>query len=182
MKKLSTLILALVCVGVLIGCDSVPKEDFDAIVAERNQLIVANEELKADYKTVCAERDALMANAKESMVQATVCGSFVAKVRLKIPGYILDGVTPMAAVVTSFQSGPFALHLGEELIAQVEEDGIYEFAIEPADIELTQSQYHANALSPETAIPAYNLKIASVTPAGEGTYGLDSDHLTVTAK
>lgn len=182
MKKLSIIILALVCVGAFSGCNGIPKEDYDAVVAERDQLIAANEELKADYETVCAERDALMANADENMVRATVCGSFVAKVRLKIPGYVLDGVTPAVAVVTSFQSSPFALYLGEELIAQVEEDGVYEFVIEPADIELTQKEYHANALSPATAIPAYNLRIASVAPAGEGTYGLDSDHLTVTAK
>jgi len=134
---------------------------------------------KADYKFLMDEYEHLKADylnlAYENIVvNTTISGNFTVTVRELMPNYVLDDKTPMSAVVTSFQSAPFVLNLNEEIISQLEEGKIYTFEIEEKDVEVTKNQLE-EAVFPDVAIPLFNLKIKSVTPAEET--GLDCNNL-----
>lgn len=176
MKKLLALSLVFACILSLTGCGGVSESDYAALVSERDELLLQNEALKTDYETVCLERDALLTEGSQ-FIQVTISGSFVAKVRSVMPDYVLDGSTPQVAIVTSFQSGPFAVYLGKDLASQVEADGIYRFEIREENIEITQYQYDFEGIFPSDAIPLYNLRIASVNPAQPDEYGLNCNQL-----
>ena len=85
-------------------------------------------------------------------------GSFVAKVRGVLPNYVLDDTTPCYALVTMFQSGPFLIHMGS-LADDLEIGQCYAFQIAPKKLGKKASDLDKTLLSPERAIPSYNLKI-----------------------
>ena len=67
------------------------------------------------------------------MVHAQLEGSFLATVRGVIPDYVLDDSTPLIAILTTFQSGPFLALVGEEA-AQLEVGESYIFQIAATEI------------------------------------------------
>lgn len=109
-------------------------------------------------------------------IPVKVSGYFTATVRSIMPDYTFDDTTPMVAVVTCFQSTPFTVWLGENLVTQVKPGETYNFEIIEKAVELNP-EYIGQALpSPEISVPLYGFQIASVTVAGEDDYGLESYH------
>jgi hypothetical protein len=86
-------------------------------------------------------------------------------------------------VVTCFQSSPFTLWLGDELISQVEVGETYVFRVRETSIALAQQtaapQYAVPLTNPEIAVPLFGSQIVSITPAEEEDYGLDASHLAL---
>jgi hypothetical protein len=120
---------------------------------------------------------------EKSKGQVTVSGYFTATVRSTIPDYVYDNETPLMVVVTCFQSIPFTLWLGEELISQVEVGETYVFRVRETSADLTQqtaaTKYGESLTSPEIAVPLFGLQIVSIAPAEEEDYGLDASHLAL---
>jgi outer membrane murein-binding lipoprotein Lpp len=165
---------------VLTGCSSVSESDYDTIVSERDDLLAENEQLKSDYQAVVDENSDLLEKLNG---QVTVSGYFTATVRSTIPDYVSDGETPLMVVVTCFQSSPFTLWLGDELISQVEVGETYVFRVRETSIALAQQtaapQYAVSLTNPEIAVPLFGLQIVSIAPAEEEDYGLDASHLAL---
>ena len=176
MKKQIISVLSILLAVFLSACGSISTHDYNAVLAERDELLIQKENLEKEYTAVCEERDTLLANAREStkLVTATISGHFTAHVRSTLPDYCFDDTTPMMAVVTCFQSPPFTLFLGDELTSQIEVGEAYVFEIEEENIELTQQQYDRYPPSPEVAVPLYGLRISSIRPAEEDDLGLNS--------
>lgn len=113
--------------------------------------------------------------------RATISGSFTATVRAITPNYVLDDTTPSTAVVTCYQQTPFTVSLGEALASQVQVGETYVFEIESKRVNLMNDPTDtAQTISPEKAIPLYNLQISTVRPAKEDELGLNSSELILT--
>lgn len=125
------------------------------------------------------DRDTPPPSEDTGLTEVNISGYFTATVRDVIPDYTFDDSTPMVAVVTCFQSTPFTVWLGEELASQVKVGETYNFEIIEKEITMDQESVGKALPSPETAIPLYNLRIASVSIAGEEDYGLDTYHFVV---
>lgn len=125
------------------------------------------------------DRSDSLLSENHASTKVNVSGYFTATVRDVMPDYTFDDSTPMVAVVTCFQSTPFTVLLGEELASQVKVGETYNFEIIEKEITMDQESVGKALPSPETAIPLYNLRIASVSIAGEEDYGLDTYHFVV---
>ena len=104
-------------------------------------------------------------------------GKFVAKVRAVLPDYILDDTTPRNIVVTTFQSGPFLINVGA-LADDLEIGEIYSFEVTPKKLGTFKlSELDNTVLSPEKAVPLYNLRIERIHDATEEAYSQDGAQL-----
>lgn len=130
MKKALALILCLVLAISLAGCGSAAEK---AALQEQNSALLAeNEALKAQL----AELERPKTEGKKTM---TLTGSFRAYVHDLVPDYGYDDEEPMMALVSKFQSTPFLILLGPDMIGQVEAGKCYEFKI--IDTEIDTEQY-----------------------------------------
>ena len=159
MKKIFSLMLALTATVTLSACGGISEHDYQALLAEKEELATQVDELQS----------------KLDEVPVTFSGSFTASVIQIIPGYVLDNETPMCATVTCFQDSPFTIYLGEELTAQLAVGKTYQFQIEEKTVMLTQAQIEDISTAPETAIPQYGLQISSVSETDK--VGLDASSL-----
>lgn len=167
MKKVFILFLVCSLILSLSGCsDSVSKEQYDEVCAERDALL-------SELQTV---RDSIQTETSDKML-VRISGDFTATVRHLIPDYVLDGTTPQMAVVTLFQDCPFTLHVGD-LAEQLEEGETYVFEIAPKEgVEITAEQYEHGVPFADVAISQYGLRVSGFRVAEESDYGLDADHL-----
>ncbi len=162
MKK-SVLFLVCAMVLALSGCnDSVSKEQYDAVCAERDSLL-------SELQTL---RDSVQTEISDKMI-VRISGEFTATVRHLIPDYVLSGTTPQVAVVTLFQCSPFIMYVGD-LAERLEEGETYVFEIEPKDIEITVEQYEYGTPCADDAISKYGLRISGFRAPEESEFGLDS--------
>ena len=180
MKRKLMPFLALVCALALMGCDSVKREEYDAIAAQRDALLAENRALKDELEAVSAQRDELAAD--DETLQVTVGGSFFAMVRHLSPDYVWDDTTPTGAVVTGFQSEAFYVYLGEELASQVQVGGVYEFVLEEKVVEMPRARYESCPYPDfaEREIPRHGLFIKEVRPESFYTCGMNSSQITYT--
>lgn len=152
MKKINILGMILILSLTLFACagnnqDNTADPDDDAIeIAEE-----AND-----------ANDDATENDNHEKITANIEGSFVAQVRMIIPGYVLDNSTPGAVVATRFQSSPFIIKLTPEQINQVEENQTYKFTIKTKFIDLPDEDYPKEGLWPETGLSLYNLEIGTI--------------------
>ena len=152
----------------LSGCGGVSKEEYDAVVRERD---VLREELKKQQEK------------SPGTVTVKVTGEFTATVRSLIPDYETDDASPYMAVVTLFQSTPFTIYTGE-LTKHLEEGETYVFEVEMSRYDIiTRQEYESGTLlNPEVAFSMYpSLYISNFRPAEESDWGLDSVHLAYEA-
>ena len=162
MKRIgiACLLLALL----LTGCGGVSKEDYDAVVRERDDLQEELEELKSQAADT---------------VEAKVKGSFTATVRALIPDYVSDGETPRMALVTLFQSTPFTLFGVDADRLEAGETYVFEVEMNQCQ-DITREEYESGSLlTPEIILPMYHpyIRISGFRPAEESDCGLDSVHL-----
>lgn len=171
MKKQFALVLVVLLVVSLTACN-VTTKDYDAVVAERDDLLAENESLKANLA-------ALQNTSGEPSEPKTgiIHGYFIATVRDLIPGYTLDETTPCFAVATMFQDSPFTIYLGPNLINQVEIGKQYKFVIQDTEVDLQKYPAVNEMLYPPEALSALNISIASVAPAADEEGGLESTKL-----
>ena len=162
MKRIgiACLLLALL----LTGCGGVSKEDYDAVIRERDDLQEELEELKSQAADT---------------VEAKVKGSFTATVRALIPDYVGDGETPRMALVTLFQSTPFTLFGVDTDRLEAGETYVFEVEMNQCQ-DITREEYESGSLlTPEIILPMYHpyIRISGFRPAEESDCGLDSVHL-----
>ena len=125
-----------------------------------------------------AESSQLAADTTQPM---QIEGKFVAKVRAVLPDYVLDDTTPRNIVVTTFQSGPFLINVGA-LADDLEIGEIYSFEVTPKKLGTYKpSELDNTVLSPEKAVPLYNLRIERIHDATEEAYSQDGAQLQYTA-
>ena len=166
MKQIGSLLLLLALL--LSGCGGVSKEEYDAVVRERDAL---REELQKQQEK------------SPGTVTVKVTGEFTATVRSLIPDYETDDETPRMAVVTLFQSTPFTIYTGE-LTKHLEAGETYVFEVEMSRYDIiTRQEYESGTLlNPEVAFSMYpSLYISNFRPAEESDCGLDSVHLAYEA-
>ena len=167
------IISALLLLALLLtGCGGVSKEEYAAMVQERDALLAEEElqELQAQ-------------EASPDTVTVKVTGEFTATVRSLIPDYVTDDKTPYMAVATLFQSTPFTIWTGE-LTKHLEEGETYVFEVEMSRYDIiTRQEYESGTLlNPEVAFSMYpSLYISNFRPAEESDWGLDSVHLAYEA-
>jgi len=164
------IISALLLLALLLsGCGGVSKEEYDAVVRERDAL---REELQKQQEK------------SPGTVTVKVTGEFTATVRSLIPDYETDDETPYMAVATLFQSTPFTIYTGE-LTKHLEEGETYVFEVEMSRYDIiTRQEYESGTLliNPEVAFSMYPfLYISNFRPAEESDCGLDSVHLAYEA-
>ena len=163
------IISALLLLALLLtGCGGVSKEEYDAVVRERDAL---REELQKQQEK------------SPGTVTVKVTGEFTATVRSLIPDYETDDETPYMAVVTLFQSTPFTIYTGE-LTKHLEAGETYVFEVEMSRYDIiTRQEYESGTLlNPEVAFSMYpSLYISNFRPAEESDWGLDSVHLAYEA-
>ena len=151
------IISALLLLALLLsGCGGVSKEEYDAVVRERDAL---REELQKQQEK------------SPGTVQSL------------IPDYETDDETPYMAVATLFQSTPFTIYTGE-LTKHLEEGETYVFEVEMSRYDIiTRQEYESGTLlNPEVAFSMYpSLYISNFRPAEESDCGLDSVHLAYEA-
>ena len=167
------IISALLLLALLLsGCGGVSKEEYDAVVQERDALLA-----EAELQELQAQE------ASPNTVTVKVKGEFTATVRELIPDYETDGETPRMAVVTLFQSTPFTIYTGE-LTKHLEAGETYVFEVEMSRYDIiTRQEYESGTLlNPEVAFSMYpSLYISNFRPAEESDWGLDSVHLAYEA-
>ncbi|MCI9332089.1 MAG: hypothetical protein HFG05_07950 [Oscillibacter sp.] len=167
MKQIGSLLLLLALL--LSGCGGVSKEEYDAVVRERDAL---REELQKQQEK------------SPGTVTVKVTGEFTATVRSLIPDYETDDETPYMTVATLFQSTPFTIYTGE-LTKHLEEGETYVFEVEMSRYDIiTRQEYESGTLliNPEVAFSMYpSLYISTFRPAEESDWGLDSVHLAYEA-
>ena len=166
MKQIGSLLLLLALL--LSGCGGVSKEEYDAMVQERDAL---REELQKQQEK------------SPGTVTVKVTGEFTATVRSLIPDYVTDDKTPYMAVATLFQSTPFTIYTGA-LTKHLEEGETYVFEVEMSRYDIiTRQEYESGTLlNPEVAFSMYpSLYISNFRPAEESDCGLDSVHLAYEA-
>lgn len=166
MKRITSMCLLLALL--LTGCGGVSKEDYDAVVRERDAL---ETEMQAAQTELQELRD------QTEMVAVRVTGTFTATVSDLIPDYVTDGETPRMAVVRLFQCAPFTIYTAD-LTQDLEVGETYVFEVKDKYTEITREEYETKSLlNPETAVSFYNLWISCFRPAEEKDCGLDSVHL-----
>ena len=79
---------------------------------------------------------------------------------------MLDDSTPLIAILTTFQSGPFLALVGEEA-AQLEVGESYIFQIAATEIGEISAAELENGIQAEEAFGLYDLQIESFQPAGD---------------
>ncbi len=167
------IISALLLLALLLsGCGGVSKEEYDAMVQERDALLA-----EAELQELQAQE------ASPDTVTVKVKGEFTATVRSLIPDYETDYETPRMAVVSLFQSLPFTIYTGE-LTKHLEEGETYVFEVEMSRYDIiTRQEYESGTLlNPEVAFSVYpSLYISNFRPAEESDWGLDSVHLAYEA-
>lgn len=167
------IISALLLLALLLsGCGGVSKEEYAAMVQERDALLA-----EAELQELQAQE------ASPNTVTVKVTGEFTATVRSLIPDYETDGETPRMAVATLFQSTPFTIYTGE-LTKHLEEGETYVFEVEMSRYDIiTRQEYESGTLlNPEVAFSMYpSLYISNFRPAEESDWGLDSVHLAYEA-
>ncbi len=167
------IISALLLLALLLsGCGGVSKEEYDAVVQERDALLA-----EAELQELQAQE------ASPNTVTVKVKGEFTATVRELIPDYETDDETPYMAVVTLFQSTPFTIYTGE-LTKHLEAGETYVFEVEMSRYDIiTRQEYESGTLlNPEVAFSMYpSLYISNFRPAEESDWGLDSVHLAYEA-
>ncbi len=166
MKQIGSLLLLLALL--LSGCGGVSKEEYDAVVRERDAL---REELQKQQEK------------SPGTVTVKVTGEFTATVRSLIPDYETDDETPRMAVVTLFQSTPFTIYTGE-LTKHLEAGETYVFEVEMSRYDIiARKEYESGTLlKPEVVFFMYpSLYISNFRPAEESDWGLDSVHLAYEA-
>ena len=156
--------IALLLLLLLTGCGGVSKEEYDAVVRERDALL-AEAELQ--------ELQAQEAAPSTVSVKVKLKGDFTATVRALIPDYVTDGETPRMAVVTLFQSTPFTIYTGG-LTEQLETGETYVFEVKEETVEVSPEEYKRGFPDPEEM---RLLWISGFRPAEEKDCGLDSVHL-----
>ncbi len=169
MRRIISALLLLVLL--LTGC-GVSKEEYDAVVQERDALLA-----EAELQELQAQE------ASPDTVTVKVTGEFTATVRSLIPDYVTDDKTPYMAVTTLFQSTPFTIWTGE-LTKHLEEGETYVFEVEMSRYDIiTRQEYESGTLlNPEVAFSMYpSLYISNFRPAEESDWGLDSVHLAYEA-
>jgi len=130
---------------------------------EHNKLLEENQKLTSQ-----------LALAQEN-INTKVTGSFVATVRQLSPDYVLDNSTLTMAVLTCFQSGPFMVHVGEDMAKELTVGETYYFEIDENEIgEISKNEFEKGCPSIEVAFYLYNLHIKSFREPYEHEYGLAS--------
>ena len=161
MKQIGSLLLLLALL--LSGCGGVSKEEYDAVVQERDALQKEFQEAQAELQELRDSSDTMTVTLK---------GSFTATVR----ALILEGEASPLAVVELFQSTPFIMCAGK-FTEQLEVGETYVFEIETREnIEIPASEYASGYPDP-VDIAWYNLQAADVRLAEEADCGLNSCHL-----
>ena len=165
MKRIASVWLLLALL--LTGCGGVSKEDYEAVVRERDALLE-----EAELRELQAQE------ASPDTVLVKLKGDFTATVRALIPDYVTDYETPRMAVVSLFQSTPFTIYTGE-FTKQLEAGETYVFEVEMRSFEeISREEYESGSLlDPEVALDMYHLHISGFRPAEEKDCGLDSVHL-----
>lgn len=113
-------------------------------------------------------------------VKVRISGSFSGYVNEVIPSYIGDDDTLCAAIISFYQSAPYALYLGD-LAQQIEVGQTYVFEVEPKEVEMCRTNYEDGRFKdPNVAIELYVLDIASFRlPENEDEeLGVIADNLT----
>ncbi len=170
MKRIAC--VALLLALLLTGCGGVSKEEYDAMVQERDALL-AEAQLRELQAPEAVPEDI------PDTVTVKVKGDFTATVRSLVPDYVTDGETPRMAVVTLFQSGPFTIDT-MDLTQFLEEGETYVFEVGMSDYDIiTGQEYESGSLlNPEVVFSMYpSLYISNFRPAEEEDCGLDSVHL-----
>ena len=160
MRRITSMCLLLALL--LTGCGGVSKEDYDAVVRERDALRAELEREKAP-----------------DTVLVTIKGDFTATVRALIPDYVSDGETPRMALVTLFQSTPFTLFGVDTDRLEAGETYVFEVEMNQCQ-DITREEYESGSLlTPEIILPMYHpyIRISGFRPAEESDCGLDSVHL-----
>ena len=160
MKRIISVLLLLALL--LTGCGGVSKEEYDAVVRERDALRAELEREKAP-----------------DTVLVTIKGDFTATVRALIPDYVSDGETPRMALVTLFQSTPFTLFGVDTDRLEAGETYVFEVEMNQCQ-DITREEYESGSLlTPEIILPMYHpyIRISGFRPAEESDCGLDSVHL-----
>lgn len=157
--------IALLLLALLLsGCGGVSKEDYDAVVRERDALRAELQEAQAEMQELLDEPDT---------VTVTLKGSFTATVRALIPDYVTDYETPRMAVVTLFQSTPFTIY-SDSFTDQLEVGETYVFEIKENTVEVPLEEYERGFPDPEEMMLLW---VSGFRPAEESDCGLDSVHL-----
>lgn len=180
-KKYSIIIMALFML--LSGCNNISKSEYDSLNRKYNTVVSNRDELLEEIHELEAENRKLEqlneASDSNGMVKVVLSGGFSATVRSLIPNYAIHDERPLCAVVDLYQSGPFVVYLGDELISQVEEGKTYVFEIERTVVDMSQHEYKQNA-GVEALIPLYNLRIISVRLANDDEIGISGAVITMT--
>ncbi|WP_300755494.1 hypothetical protein [uncultured Oscillibacter sp.] len=163
------IISALLLLALLLsGCGGVSKEEYDAVVQERDALLA-----EAELQELQAQE------ASPNTVTVKVTGEFTATVRALIPDYVTDDETPRMAVVTLFQSTPFTLFGVDADRLEVGETYVFEVEMDRCQ-DITREEYESGSLlTPEIILPMYHpyIRISGFRLAEEKDCGLDSVHL-----
>lgn len=168
MRRIAIALLLLVLL--LPGCGGVSKEDYDAMVRERDALLE-----EAEFQELQAQEAVPSTNT----VSVKLKGSFTATVRALIPDYVTDDETPRMAVVTLFQSTPFTLFGVDADRLEVGETYVFEVKMDRCQ-DITREEYESGSLlTPEIILPMYHpyIRISGFRLAEEKDCGLDSVHL-----
>jgi len=180
MKKQIAFLFTALCL--LCGCGAATSEPAaDSVQALQQQLdqVTAERDALQSQLDALAGPDGQNADASQT-VTVSVTGTFTATVRDLIPNYVLDGSTPMMAVITTFQSEPFILNTRDKTNSLTVGE-TYVFTVESAEKEITKEEYQEGVPFPPARVEAlYGLEVLSVAPAGEGDAGLDLVHLEFT--
>ena len=157
MKKLTTLIMALLCGMALTGCSNE-----DANSAPLDTTVPTN--------SVVIENEATPAST-------TVSGSFTVCVRDVIPDYVFDDTTPAVAVVTEFQDYPFTIFVGGEIGKELVTGENYVFTIAPVVVDAAKEDLEKKDISSLLQeLPQYKITDFRLATADE--LGLESRNFT----
>ena len=160
MKRITSVLLLLALL--LTGC-GISKEEYDAVVQERDALLTELQETQAELQELRDSSDTMTVTLK---------GSFTATVR----ALILEGEASPMAVVELFQSTPFFI-CTRAVKEQLEVGETYVFEIKTREnIEIPASEYTSGYPDP-VDIAWYNLQVSDFRAAEEADCGLDSCHL-----
>lgn len=163
MKKILISMLLLICVFSFSACSSgVSQSEYDVVCAQRDVLQEEKEILLAQIEEL-----SVVSKEQEDAKKVLISGNFTAIVRGLIPDYSLDETTLNVAIINLFQCGPFAVYVGEEIAAELEQGEIYVFELMETEVEKV-----TDATDPETVIPLYHLRIKSVRLAEDDEWGM----------